>query len=372
MKIGFFTDSYFPQINGVTYTIQLWKKELEMQGHEVFVYYPQSKEYKPRKNEIPLKSLPFWFYKGYKIGLPSQGRIEKDLDVIHIHGLFSMAAFGLAMGRKMDIPCILTYHTPADMYLRQLSSSETMQEVMRIGYSKYEKELLERCQLITVPSGVIKKMLKKKLKGKVGKIVVLSNGIDTGFFREMDPKRFRKKYGIPDGKMIGFTGRHSYEKHIEELIQLADRFDGTVAIAGDGPQREHFEGLAEGKKNIKFLGFLPREELPVFYSCLDILCFPSRVETQGLVVLEANACGTPVVGADALALKETIKNGTNGYKYEPGDVDELARKIGLVYDNIGKLRRSSLKHAHKESVGKSIEKLLKLYKKVEDEGLPVS
>ena len=59
MKIGFFTDTYFPQINGVTYTISLWKKELEKLGHEVFVYYPDDESYTPARNEVPLPSFPY-------------------------------------------------------------------------------------------------------------------------------------------------------------------------------------------------------------------------------------------------------------------------------------------------------------------------
>jgi len=361
MKIGFFTDTYFPQINGVTYTISLWKKELEKRGHEVYVYYPEDKGYTAKEREVPLKSLSFFFYKGYKLGLPSQGKVEKDLDIIHIHGLFSMAAFGLAMARKMKIPSVLTYHTPADLYLGLLSSRESIQDILKTAYKVYEKELLERVDLITTPSEVIRDVLQKKWGDKIARVVALSNGVDTEFFREVDTKAFKKKYGIKEGKVIGFTGRHNKEKHVDELINIADRFDGQVLIAGDGPERADFEEMAKGQDNIKFLGFLPREELPAFYSCLDVLCFPSRVETQGLVVLEANACGTPVVGADALALKETIDEGVNGFRYKPGDLDDIYSKISLIYKRLGAMKKSSVQYAKKESVGNIMGRLERIY-----------
>jgi glycosyltransferase involved in cell wall biosynthesis len=361
MKIGFFTDTYFPQINGVTYTILLWKKELEKLGHEVFVYYPKDKDYKPDKNEVPLRSIPFLFYKGYNIGLPSFSKIEKDLDIVHIHGFVSVSTLGLAVSRKQKIPRILTYHTPPDMYLQQISSNELIQESMKVLYYKYEKELLERCTLITAPSETIMKILKERLGKHIVKSTVFSNGIDMDFFQEVEAEKFRKDYGIQKGRVIGFAGRHSKEKHLEDLINFADEFDGTILILGDGKQSQEYKRMAEGKKNVRFLGFIPRERLPEFYSCIDVLVLPSTAETEGLVVLEANACGTPAVGANAMALKNTIKEGVNGYLYEPSDMRGLSEKVQKAYKNINKLKASSKKRANERSVENTVKRLIKIY-----------
>ncbi len=75
--------------------------------------------------------------------------------------------------------------------------------------------------------------------------------------------------------------------------------------------------------DVRFLGFLERDELAAFYSALDVFAFPSPVETQGLVALEANACGTPVVGANAGALSNTIVAGETGYHFESGDIEGI-------------------------------------------------
>jgi len=372
MKIGFFTDTYFPQINGVTYTVSLWKRELEKLGHEVFVYYPKDEGYKPGDNEVPLRSIPFFFYKGYNIGLPSFRKIEKDLDMVHIHGFVTLATLGVAVARKQGIPRVLTYHTPPDLYIKQISSNPLVEASLKVLYYKYERELLERCQLITAPSDVMIGVLKDRLGKYISKTVAFSNGIDTDFFSETDARKFRRDYDVPDGRVIGFAGRHSWEKHLEELIGFADGFDGTVLIAGEGEQHEEYKKLAEGKKNVRFLGFLPRERLPEFYSCLDILVLPSRAETEGLVVLEANACGTPAVGADAMALKTTIEGGVNGYHYEPGNIGDLGRKVEKAYKNLGKLKKSCKKRAEERSAEKTVKKLVGIYKDLKDEGVPVS
>jgi len=363
MKIGIFTDSYLPQINGVTYTLVLWKKELEKLGHEVFVYYPEDSAYTPKKNEIPLTSLPFLFYKGYKIGLPSFKKIEKGLDIIHLQSPATMADLGLAVSRKQGIPCIMTYHTPPDRYMYEILpvNNELLQEALRMFYYKYEKELLKRVWLVTSPSEEIINILKERWGKRIKKAVFFSNGIDTEYFKEADGERFRKDFNIPPGKVIGYTGRHSIEKHLEDLINYADTFDGTVLIGGDGPQGENYKKMAEGKKNIRFLGFFPRDRLCEFYSLLDVFIMPSTAETEGLVVLEANSCGTPAVGANAMALKSTIREGVNGYHYEPGDLKGLDAAVKRAYANAESLKRSSKEFVQDRSGAKTAKRLVKLY-----------
>jgi len=237
MKIGIFTDSYFPQINGVTFTLAHWKKQLEKLGHEVFVYYPDSGDYKPKKGEVPLPSLAFPFYEGYEMGFPAVRRVEKDLDVVHIQSPAIVGLFGLAIAKKQKIPCIMTYHTPPDRYLQEVLpiGNELIQEALRALYLKYEKKLLTNCQLITSPSAQMVDTLKERWGKILPKAIHFSNGIDTEYFKEGGGAAFKKKYKIPDGKLIGYTGRHTREKHLEDLIAYADKFDGTVLVAGDGP-----------------------------------------------------------------------------------------------------------------------------------------
>jgi len=363
MKIGIFTDTYLPQINGVTFTLIQWKKELEKLGHEVFVYYPEDENYTPKKGEVPLPSFPFVFYKGYNIGIPSFKRIEKDLDIVHLNGIATMADLGLAVARKQKIPCVLTYHTPPDRYMYEILPVDNaiIQDALKVAYYKYEKELIKRCQLITSPSEEIIELLKERWGKLIKRAVFFSNGIDTEFFKETDGEVFRKDYKIPAGRIIGYTGRHSIEKHLEDLIAYADKFKGTVLIAGEGPQTENYKLIAKGKKNVWFLGFFPRERLCQFYSLLDVFVMPSTAETEGLVVLEANSCGTPAVGANAMALKSTIREGVNGYHYEPGDLKGLDAAVKRAYANAESLKRSSKEFVQDCSGAKTAKRLVKLY-----------
>ncbi|MGC9310155.1 MAG: glycosyltransferase [Candidatus Aenigmatarchaeota archaeon] len=358
MRIGIFTDTYFPQINGVTYTIDLWKKKLEERGHEVLLFYPSS-DYIPKKNEFPMRSFNFRFYEGYRVALPSWViRNAKDLDMVHIHGMFSPAVAGVYVARRLKIPRMQTFHTPGDEYVGYVTKRRMIKKSLTKIYNFWEKKLLNSFEIVTCPSDVIKKRLTEK---GIKNITVLANGIDTDFFSPVDREEFRKKYCVESEKLIGFCGRICYEKRLEDLIGIADRFDGQIIIIGNGPAEKHYRRLARRKKNVQFLGFLSKSDQRAFYSALDIFVFPSVAETQGLVALEAMACGTPVVGANEMALKETIKDGNTGYLYDSANLDDLERKIFLAYKNRKRLSKKCISYARSHSVDRTVDKLLSLY-----------
>ena len=358
MKIGIFTDTYFPQVNGVTYTIEAWANKLRENGHEVRIYYPES-GHVPTKDEFPFKSVEFKFYEGYNIAFPTRiSKDAKDLDIVHIHGLFTMAMAGVYVSQKYKIPRVLTYHTPADDYIDYMTKQQALKKVMMKLYNFWEKTLLNSCDLVTAPSESIRTRLMDK---GVKDVKVLSNGLDLGFFRYQDPTEFKKRHGVRGGRVIGFCGRFGYEKHLEDLIDIADDFDGQILVAGKGPAARYYKNLAKDKKNVTFIGFLSRQELLEFYSSLDLFIFPSLAETQGLVALESMACGVPVIGANALALKDTIKDGYVGFLYQQGDKAELLKKIDEAYKVKDKFSKNCLEYIQQHSIDHTVENLLKIY-----------
>ncbi|MBN2014590.1 MAG: glycosyltransferase [Candidatus Altiarchaeota archaeon] len=357
MKIGIFTDTYFPQVNGVTYTIDAWAKRLQ-EHHEVRIYYPGS-SHTPGENEYPFRSVEFKFYEGYNIAFPTRiSRKAKDLDIVHIHGLFTMAMAGVYVSKRYKIPRVLTYHTPADDYIDYITKKQALKKTLMKLYNFWERRLLNSCDLVTAPSESIKQRLMDK---GVREVMVLSNGVDLDFFKYKNPVSFKKKHGVRDGKVIGFCGRFGYEKHLEDLIGIADKFEGQIIIAGKGPATRYYKKLAEGKRNVKFIGFLSREEILKFYSSLDLFIFPSLAETQGLVALEAMACGVPIIGANALALKDTIKDGRVGFLYQQGDLVDLMEKIGKAYGRRDEFSKNCLKYIKEHSLDKTVERLLGIY-----------
>ncbi len=359
MKIAMFSDTYFPQINGVTYTISLWKDRLEKRGNEVIVFFPSS-TYDSKRNEVEVKSIPLPFYDGYRIGLPASLKKElSDVDIIHTHTPFSLGILGGYYSKKLSIPRVCSYHTPPEHYIDYLPGSSVFENILIKLYRFWEKKFLNSCKAVFTPSEFISEELEQK---KINDVFVLKNGVNNELFRPCE-KIFKEKY---DSKyLIGYSGRHSKEKNLKDLINLSKELNNTqVLIAGNGPYHQRLQKKGEDLDNIDFLGFLKREKLPNFYSSLDAFIFPSIAETQGLVALEANACGTPVVGANKKALKETIKNGINGYRYQPNNIQDLKQKTKKVLKQKGKMEKRALKYSKYHFIDETIDKLINQYKRI--------
>ncbi|MFD1597566.1 glycosyltransferase [Halobellus rarus] len=366
-SVAAFTDTYLPTVNGVSYTIQTWRDRWRERGGTMRIVYPGSAEYDPDPEEYPVRSLPFPMYEGFRIGTPRVPAAVEDVDVVHAHTPFAVGVGGARLARSEDLPLVTSYHTPTAEYADYLTSRPRVEHSIERLAERYECWFLSRSDAIVCPSADARDRVRETVDDDTP-AVVLSNGVDVDFFSPTDPGPFRERYSLPEGTLIGYTGRHGYEKNLSEFVRAADGIDATVVIGGDGPAREELESLADSLDvDARFLGFLPREELPAFYAALDAFVFPSPVETQGLVALEANACGTPVVAVDAGALSNTIEDGVTGYHYEHGDVADCRDAIGRVLDERESLSASCLSHREELSVERVVDQLSDLYDRVIDE-----
>jgi 1,2-diacylglycerol 3-alpha-glucosyltransferase len=315
--VAAFTDTYLPTVNGVTYTIRTWRERWQRRGGRMDVVYPGAAEHDPAPGEHPVRSLPFPFYEDYHLGAPSVPDAVAEADVVHAHTPFGVGLGGLRLARDIDCPLVASYHTPTSEYAGYLAEGWLLDGVARAG-NVYERWFLGRTDHIIAPSETAREALERR---GIGPVSVVPNGVDTDRFAPVDGLAFRARHDLPEGPLVGYTGRHGFEKRLTDLVAAADGMDATFVLGGDGPARKTLqEEAAEQDMDVRFLGFLDREELPQFYSALDVFAFPSPVETQGLVALEAMACGTPVVGVESGALTETIDDGVTGYHYEPGDI----------------------------------------------------
>lgn len=164
-------------------------------------------------------------------------------------------------------------------------------------------------------------------KGYAGAARVVGNGVDTELFRPMDRLCCRQELGV-DGFVLGYAGRLVKEKGLETLVAAIRRLKGQrmLLVSGDGPLREE---LCR-EPFVKWLGVLPRERLPLFYNAIDALVLPSLTtsswkEQFGRVIVEAQACRTPVVGSDSGAIPEVVGDG--GLVTAEGDIDSLCSAL---------------------------------------------
>ena len=310
MHIGFFTDSYFPGIDGVTYTIKSWRERLEARGHEVSIIYPDS-SHEPGPNEYPVPSLPNPLYTPYRLPIGRRLSTLPDLDIVHCHGPATTGLLGRRYAAKHDLRSVYTHHTPIEEYLIRALRFDGLAQVIGQGYVAYETRFLRSFDCVTASTSKIRRDVDHQK---------LPVGIELETFTP------RSDSLVEDGRpIVGYSGRMTIKKNIDEILRVAAETPAyRYVLVGEGPARPELERQAPD--NVEFRDFLPREQLPTFYSSLDVFVTASTCDTLGLSTLEANACGTPVAAANVQPFRETI-GPENGARFEYGDLDEMQAAI---------------------------------------------
>lgn len=333
VQVAVFTDTYLPTVNGVTYTINAWAKQWNSEYGRMDVVYPGSSAHQPSTFEHPVPSIPFPFYEGYRMSVPWVPSTVRDADIVHVHSLATLGFSGGLLGTLKSLPVVASYHTPINEYSEYVVGDTQLAAPAKAALQVQERIALGLVDHVIVPSDDTREYLRDVI-GTGTPISIISNGIDLSFFSCVTNPSF--DWATSDRPVIGYTGRHGYEKCLELILQAVDRMEPSpkVVIGGDGPARQELESLAANLNiDVEFLGFLPRERLPEFYSSLDAFAFPSPIETEGLVAMEAIACGTPVVGADAGAIPETVREGESGYLFPPADPAKFANQLEHALEN---------------------------------------
>ncbi|NDE88351.1 MAG: glycosyltransferase [Gammaproteobacteria bacterium] len=216
-------------------------------------------------------------------------------------------------------------------------------------------------------------------------IEVLPTGLPAGCFAPGHGANFREAHGIDPRRPVAlFVGRVAYEKNIDFLVHMLARLrikvpDVLLIIAGEGPAESHIRQLVSSlglDSNVLFKGYMDRTTtLLDCYNSADVFVFASRTETQGLVLLEAMAQGTPVVSTAVMGTADVLA-GVKGAVVVPEEIEAFALGVASVLRNPE--RRAALSaHAREDALRWSskhmAERLLRLYERViEAEDIPVS
>jgi 1,2-diacylglycerol 3-alpha-glucosyltransferase len=378
LNIAFYSDTYLPAVDGVVTSMLNFKKELERRGHKVLIVASGDPKYSKKhsnKDVLVVPGISFKPYPQYKLAFfPYHTAIniqKEDIDILHAQTPFFMGFTALTIARILKLPIVGSFHTfindkkvleayyPKNKFLKNITSKYLW---------KYTKFFYRKCDITIVPTKTVQEFLNKE---GLQNIEIVPNSVDTNKFNpKVDGSHIREKLKLKKNVVL-YVGRISKEKRLEVMLKAAKilskkRNDISYLIVGQGPALEHYKAFVAkmGLSNVvKFAGFVSDEELPMYYAASDIFCMPSTFETQGIVTLEAMACGKPVVGADYLALKEVIKNGKTGEKFKPGDYLSCARKIEKVLNSSEKYKRNAVALANEFSIPKATDKLLDVYNK---------
>jgi 1,2-diacylglycerol 3-alpha-glucosyltransferase len=278
---------------------------------------------------------------------------------------------GVTMSKLERKPLVGSFHTlfTDSSVIKEYTIDSKMLSKHLIRYSwKYAKFFYGSCDEVIAPSGSIKSMLERR---KIKNVKVVANGVDIKRFNpNVNGESIRKSItgNRRNEKVVMYVGRISKEKRLETLINAAKLMKDenvTFAFVGSGPAKAEYQNMVEKmhlQSRVQFLGFVDNKKLPEYYAACDAFCIPSTFETQGVVSLEAMACGKPVIGANYLALKELIKPGKNGEKFAPGNSGECAQKIRKVLYNIDSYKET-IYTAKRYSIERTTDDLLDLYKR---------
>ncbi len=333
MNIGLFTDTYYPELNGVANSVFLLKKELEKRGHNVYVITTKTPGAPANENgvfRVPSKAVSF--VPERRLGLLYHPKIalqihKMKLDIIHTNTEFAIGMFGRIMAHELFVPVVHTYHTIYEdyaHYLKKYISSDKRAKQFAKMYSKFSVRGAEE---LIVPTEKVAELMKRyKVKPEIN---VIPTGIDLSKFQKWDSsydkEKLKASLGIPKGnKVVLYLGRVSEEKNIDELMDYLDDYmeeqdKVTFLVVGDGPHKSALEKKAKGLKNRKqmiFAGAKPWDEINHYYQLGDVFVSSSTSETQGLTYIEALASGVPVVARKDPCLDGVLFNGENGYEFE--------------------------------------------------------
>ncbi|MEW6592537.1 MAG: glycosyltransferase [Candidatus Hadarchaeota archaeon] len=360
MKVGFFTDTFLPQKNGVVTSLISFGTELEKRGHEVHVFCPKSNVRHLEGMEIhSYPAVAFRRYPEFKIAVPRGKDKVSQLDLVHTHSPFTMGFFGWRVSKFQKIPRVSTFHTMLSEYYQYIS--KVGKPVLKLVSWQFSRAFYKSHKKLIAPSAALKKYLRNHGINKP--IEVIPTGIDVKALHPINKKTARRRLSLGDEKIFLCLGRVSYEKNLDLAIRAMPEVDGKLLVVGRGPASEKLKKLV-AKKNLKkkvlFKGFVPEKLKPLYCSAADALIIASKSETQGIVVAEAMACGTPVVGANALAIPEVVRNGENGRLFKPGDLKQLSTILRKFEPSEG-MRKNARKTAEGYSIEKCTTKLEEFY-----------
>lgn len=318
MKIGMFTDSYFPQISGVATSIQILKEELEELGHEVIIFTTTDPNADPEEeNVVRLTSIPFLSFKDRRIAIKGFSKALKEakkyhIDIIHTHTEFSLGLAGKFIGYKLDIPTVHTYHTMYEKYLHYFAKGKVIrpQEVAVIS-----RIFCNRTSGVIVPGQLMKEKLSSYQVYK--EIRVIPTGVPIPSFDEENRRTMRTALGLAEEDMVLLSlSRLAFEKNLTAIIEafpavLENHPNAKLIFVGGGPARETLERMSSElglNKEIRFIGEVDHSVVHQYYQMADLYVNASESETQGLTYLESIVNGCPVVAKHNDYLAEIIQN----------------------------------------------------------------
>ncbi len=336
MRILMFTNAYHPTVSGVVTSISLFRKGLIKSDQEVHLIAPDYKDYIDPEPHI--FRFPAWDLNeliNISLIMPIMALMAPTIQGLKPQVIYSqhpllMGGMAAEFAEDLQVPLVFTFHTRYDEYAQQYVpiapdlASSVAEEVIR--------RYLIRCSHIIAPTPSVKEMIHREYDIRVP-VTIIPTPIALEEYQEVNPERIRETYGLAGHNVLLFVGRLAEEKNIPLLLKTFAQVkvslpDTKLLMVGDGPKERALKSLANELRlgeSVIFCGYVPHEEIPHYSAAANLFVFPSKTETQGLVILEALAAGTPAVAVTAPATSDILSTG-GGILVEP-EINQFAAAV---------------------------------------------
>jgi 1,2-diacylglycerol 3-alpha-glucosyltransferase len=319
-----FSNTYKPTISGVVTSIALFRRGLIEAGHDVHIIVPEYEDYQDEEPYIfrfTALDLPEWANLSLPIPfktmvLPTVRGIKPD--VIHSQHPFVMGSLATDCARDLNLPLVFTLHSHYDVYARRYIPIAP--KLAGIVTEEIVKRYLEKCAHVIAPTPSIRDFILREYETDAP-VTVVPTPVDLSQYHNLQPQRIRAELGLEKVELLLYVGRLAEEKNLDFLLRafariVAQRPQTRLLLVGQGLSERSLQRMAQkldlGERVI-FNGPVSHDEIPHYVAAADLLVFTSLVDTQGLVLIEAMAAGTPVVALEA-----------------PGPVDVLSAGGGIL------------------------------------------
>lgn len=386
MNIGIFSDTYFPQLNGVATSIRTLATALESRGHHVYIFTPSDPrcyEGYDTLNVYRLPSVPVRFVRDYRAGYVfspflAKKIVDLDLDIIHTQTEFCLGALGRFISTTQGIPLVHTYHTMYEDYVHYIGGGHIISKEMARDFSGI---YCNTATAVIAPTRKTEQLLKSY--GVTKPISIIPTGINTSNFRKDKFKpeeilELRAALGLEaDTPVIVSIGRIAREKSIDVVIgalpKLIERLpDLKMIIVGEGNEIENLGKFAESigvGDHVMFTGGKPWDEIGKYYQLGNVFCSASVSETQGLTFAEAMAAGVPVVAKKDECIENIIDDNVTGMLFESNeDLPDLLYRVLTDKALSSRLSKASVEAMEVLSVETFADSVENLYQHILDSG----
>jgi 1,2-diacylglycerol 3-alpha-glucosyltransferase len=355
VRVLFISDVYFPRVNGVSTSIRTFRQDLVQCGVDTLLVTPRyAAPGAPAADEPGTEQDVVRVAAAHVPRDPEDRRMRwcalkralealagGGFDLVHIHTPFIAHYAGVRFARRTNIPCVATYHTFFEEYLHHYVPV-LPRAFSRLLARHFTRSQCQAVQALIAPSEPMRAVLTGY--GVTTPIHVVPTGLAADRFRAGDGRAFRARAGIAPGRpLVAYIGRVAHEKNIGFLLRVFAQVlkrvpEAVLVIAGEGPAREQLRAQVAARglgPHVHFAGYLERDgALLDCYAAADVFVFASRTETQGLVLLEAMAQGTPVVSTAELGTRSILVPGS-GALVVPEEPDAFAAAVVRVLADTG-------------------------------------